>query len=652
MTAVRVRGFSDEAFRRAVAESAPAVLDEPEMETPDPVEPETPDVALPDVAAEADDDQEPATEADTIAARGLKYWTVGQGGTVKIRWNTPGDHGRCERALTGKVADPAAYCAKLHKIMTGVWPGDKRNVGAGEANTTGQPERITVHEADLSAVTATKKPGRLAIRLIRAGWSLNNNYYPAEVLRRDGPSAWPKGTRCYVDHATDEEDAARPAGSVRNLAAVTTSDARWDEAEQALKAEVRLIHPWRETLTDMARAQEEEKVEVFGMSIRAWVTGEHGEHDGRSGFIVQSIPEGRSVDFVTKPAAGGGIVSVLESVGHQVPTAEAANVGAWLESRLHLTLTQLADDMYGDGRLSRDERITLSAAIGDALQAWTARVEQDAPQLFQRDRWTEPPEPQTTSAEEANGSTPDPAPADPPPGETPTEPAPVQPDTTDDVTDGAPPTAPNPPTKEEPAMSGTTTGVPPVEAGTAPVVDTATTTAQPAPAAEAAHPRVDIQALVTAAVTEAVTPLTQQLTTVQQALTAQESENRMLRNRATASEAVAAALRAPEHADVAVQIGPRVTARILDAVPTTAEGVVDGAALNERITAAIADEATYVRQARAEALEAAGVGNPYGLPARAEESTQDDGFEQEMNEFFGALGLNEAQAKIAAKGRN
>ncbi|MBM0235956.1 hypothetical protein JNW88_00440 [Micromonospora sp. ATA32] len=210
------------------------------------------------------------------------------------------------------------------------------------------------------------------------------------MLRRDGPAAWPKGTLAFVDHATDEEDDARPAGSIKNLAAALTTDARWDEREQALMAEVRLFAPWREPITDMA--------EHIGMSIRAWVYGEHGEADGRHGFIVSGIPEGRSVDFVTTPAAGGGIVSVLESVGARA-LSEARNVGAWLESRLHLALTQLGDDMYGQGRLTRDERITLSSAIGDALQAWTARVEQDAPQLFQRDLWDDPESGEQTAAE-------------------------------------------------------------------------------------------------------------------------------------------------------------------------------------------------------------------------------------------------------------
>ena len=63
------------------------------------------------------------------AARLRRYWTIGKGG-LKIRWNTPGDWTRCNRQLR-KYMGPRAkgYCALRHKEMTGVWPGDKKNVG-------------------------------------------------------------------------------------------------------------------------------------------------------------------------------------------------------------------------------------------------------------------------------------------------------------------------------------------------------------------------------------------------------------------------------------------------------------------------------------------------------------------------------------------
>ena len=69
---------------------------------------------------------------------------------------------------------------------------------------------------------------------------------------------------------------------------------------------------------------------------------------------------------------------------------EARNVGEWLEARLHLMFTEIADEMFGQGRLTRDERIALSSAIGGALDAFRSTVEGSAAQLYQRDPYQEP----------------------------------------------------------------------------------------------------------------------------------------------------------------------------------------------------------------------------------------------------------------------
>ncbi|MBB1253182.1 hypothetical protein H3146_07330 [Streptomyces sp. OF3] len=63
------------------------------------------------------------------AAQLRRYWTTGAG-AAKIRWGTPGDWTRCNRQLRKYLGSRAkGYCARLHKAQTGVWPGDRRNVG-------------------------------------------------------------------------------------------------------------------------------------------------------------------------------------------------------------------------------------------------------------------------------------------------------------------------------------------------------------------------------------------------------------------------------------------------------------------------------------------------------------------------------------------
>lgn len=527
-----------------------------------------------------------------------------------------------------------------------------KKVSESAATLDKPTERTAVREASMGGAT-TAGPGRMFLRLIKAGWSMNNRLYGAEVLKQAARDrAFPAGLHCYVDHASEEEEYTHPSGSVKNLAAVLTEDARWDEGTQSLIAEARLFEPWRGPLTQMAEAG------AIGMSIRAWMTGQEGERDGREGFLVDWV-QGRSVDFVTVPAAGGEVISVLEAVGAE-PVVEAANLGAWLESRLHLALTQYADDMYGDGRLTREERITLSQAIGDGLQAWASRVQAEAPQLFQRSRWEEPTAPEPEAAAEA---------AEPPFGRgtqvmaTQMEPDYEPPsmslspaaDLPEDVTDGAPPPSPATPQPKEEPVSGSQTGAPPEQAGTATVPDNAAPTATTEtvapptvqPSAEA------IAAIVAEAVKAATAPLTAQLGEMAARESARDAALRDARNRDAASEAATAALTAAEHADVRESIRSRVTSRVTAAVPTTAEGVVDSAKLGELVTAVIADEAEFVRRERANALAEHGVGMPYGMGgAPAEESAEDDGLNGQLERFFSEhLGLDDKAAKIASKGR-
>lgn len=69
---------------------------------------------------------------------------------------------------------------------------------------------------------------------------------------------------------------------------------------------------------------------------------------------------------------------------------EAANLGNWLEARIHLAFTEIADYMFGDGRVTREERIGLSAAIGAALDAFNASVSENLPQVYARSPWADP----------------------------------------------------------------------------------------------------------------------------------------------------------------------------------------------------------------------------------------------------------------------
>jgi hypothetical protein len=265
---------------------------------------------------------------------------------------------------------------------------------------TTQLREVTAASLSEAAVT---DGGTVRLRIIGPGWSQNGRYYPPETLQaaaRDRVFA--AGTHSYIDHPTATEEADRPERSLRDLAGSLATDAVWEEAGPhgpGLYADATIRDAYRPLVDDLA--------EVIGPSIRAEGMAQHGEAEGREGPIVSQITSAESVDLVTRPAAGGRVVQLIESVrsGHQlVPLEEARNAGAWLEAFLHATFTERADHLYGEGFLTRDERIALSQAIGQALTAFNDAVGDTAPHLYQRDPFADPdPSPTQVSESESPG---------------------------------------------------------------------------------------------------------------------------------------------------------------------------------------------------------------------------------------------------------
>ncbi len=249
---------------------------------------------------------------------------------------------------------------------------------------------INVTEAleTFNARAVAERPGVFRIDLITPGWG-SSGFYSADVLEQAATDGvFPAGTHMYIDHQTAVENMERPEGSLMNLAAVLTEDASWNGT--ALTARARVFSSYAPALAEMR--------ESIGVSIRASAEVSQGEADGRRGQIIDRLVEATSVDFVTHAGRGGRIAEVLEAALGDTLTREAAiarleearNVGHWIESRLHLELTRIADDMFGDGRLTREERISLSSAVGQALTTFASQLEDEQPQLYSRDLWEEP----------------------------------------------------------------------------------------------------------------------------------------------------------------------------------------------------------------------------------------------------------------------
>ncbi|MFI6296848.1 hypothetical protein ACIBEJ_35025 [Nonomuraea sp. NPDC050790] len=463
--------------------------------------------------------------------------------------------------------------------------------------------------------------GRFRALLIRAGWG-SSGYYSEAVLRRDGPQTWPVGTRMHLDHQTAQEAAERPEGSVMNWASEITSTPRWDPELRGLVAEIRVFPQWRELLN-------EEFASTVGLSIRAKGQAEYGEAEGRNGPIITSLDEGISVDWVTRAGAGGRVLQLIESArgellraateAHMPPEqvavdlAEARNVGHWIESRIHRGFTELCDDMFGEGRLTRDERISLSNAIGEGLTAFNAVVAEKVPHLYQRDLWDDP-EPAPADVSETTSR--DQAPQD----------VPAPPDTT--IQEGAP------------MSEGTDKQGTPPDGGTTEVAESAAHAELAEARRQLAEARLQIVTIGENA---------QRATLAEAERDRYKADNDRLRAVIHAQDRLRTTLAESGLPDVS---HARVTAVVCGVegsnIPLNEAGKVDEESFTSGIAAAIQAEKTYI----AGLAEAAGTGIPRGLGGGSEsEVLSESALNDEMERVFSSIGMPADVAKAAATGR-
>jgi hypothetical protein len=154
---------------------------------------------------------------------------------------------------------------------------------------------------------AVRRDGTIPVKIIQPGWG-SSGYYPAEVLERDGPKIFTKGTKMYWNHQTPQQEAERPEGDLNNLAAELVTDARYQAngaAGAGLYADAKVFEAYKSHVDDLAPH--------IGVSIRAMGKVQHGVAEGREGAIISELTNKKSVDFVTAPGAGGQILSLFEA---------------------------------------------------------------------------------------------------------------------------------------------------------------------------------------------------------------------------------------------------------------------------------------------------------------------------------------------------
>jgi hypothetical protein len=203
---------------------------------------------------------------------------------------------------------------------------------------------------------AIGKDGSMLIKMIAPGWGASGFYSP-QLLERDGPLRFPRGTKMYLDHPTPQEEKDRPERSVRDLAAVTESDAKFmpqgpDGA--GLYSKAKPIATFAPLIEELAPH--------IGVSIRASGRSKMGEVNGKKGPIIEAITAGHSCDFVTEPGAGGTVSQLLESARARINNKKTTEVNDDVseqelqEARTKLKETEDERDKYHARLLVRDAK--------------------------------------------------------------------------------------------------------------------------------------------------------------------------------------------------------------------------------------------------------------------------------------------------------
>jgi Mu-like prophage major head subunit gpT len=216
------------------------------------------------------------------------------------------------RAL-GLVAKlPADW--KISESATSKLPDDGSSP-AGLPDSAGQDVTIAEHVELIEARVIPFPDGSgleskhvVEVTLIRSGESKMGNVYPADVLARSAPIF--EGATAYADHNRRSDLPERSirdiVGRYQNVRAISTAD-----GSTHLRSELHLLPgtDWLFTLLSEA----EKHPALCGLSIDAYGKLDEAATAFSGKTTVAGFNRVNSVDVVTRPSAGGGVLRVLQS---------------------------------------------------------------------------------------------------------------------------------------------------------------------------------------------------------------------------------------------------------------------------------------------------------------------------------------------------
>ncbi len=255
---------------------------------------------------------------------------------------------------------------------------------------TWKPEGVELRESATFLEAPKLAEGQTTdypIKLISPGRG-SSGYYPPEVLKKAAESkVFKAGTQMFWNHDTDAEESARPEGDLNRLAAVTTTDAQWNEAGHdgpGLYARAKVFSDYADKV--------KEKGPHIGLSIRAG--GDRDESarapDGKP-RVITALRNAASVDFVTKAGRDGKIFTESATTEGDdmdknevlalIKEAQAPLVAENKQLRSMLAVTQapaLIGAHLADSRLPEPIKRKIVEALSGAIPTTEAGVVDDA----------------------------------------------------------------------------------------------------------------------------------------------------------------------------------------------------------------------------------------------------------------------------------
>lgn len=160
--------------------------------------------------------------------------------------------------------------------------------------------------------SAGKIGSKYRVRIIRAGESGNDNYYPDAVLREAAPKF--DGARVFVKG--DEEHLAGKGKDVRNLIG-GISEPRFVEGKGADAGELQgiftLMEPDGPIGAKIRGAWQSGLTDLFGFSHDSLCRHKPRKQNGRAFREATAFVKVNSVDLIVEPGAGGHIISLTEA---------------------------------------------------------------------------------------------------------------------------------------------------------------------------------------------------------------------------------------------------------------------------------------------------------------------------------------------------